>query len=298
MTVMALFRGPLTKRETRMIKIATDSTCDLPAEYFAKYDITLVPINIQFGTDSYRDGVDIDHATFYRKIEELGILPTTSQPSAGQFEEYYQRLREAGATDIISLHVTAKLSGTFQSAELAREMLDGRVSVYPFDSACGTAGLGFMALEAAQMAEAGKSVTEILARLEVIRERMNIILTLKDLRFAQMSGRVGKLQSSLASLLNIKPIVLLEDGLIDVSEQVRTRRKAVDRMLEIMVERVGTSALVNLAVFHAQDPEPGQELLERARALFNCAETFLADLTSSLVVHFGPGTLGLVAYRV
>jgi DegV family protein with EDD domain len=281
-----------------MIRIATDSTCDLPAEHLEEYGVTVVPINIQFGTDTYQDGIDIDHDTFYRKIDELGILPTTSQPSAGQFEEYYRRLLDEGATDIVSLHVTAKLSGTFQSAELAREMLDGHVQVYPFDTACGSAGLGFMVLEAARMARAGQGIAEILDRMKTVRERMNIILTLKDLRFAQMSGRVGKLQSSLVSLLDIKPIVLLQDGLLDVAEKVRTQRRAVDRMVEIMVERVGTSAPVNLAVIHAQAPDLGQELLDRAKALFNCRETFLADLTSSLVVHFGPGTLGLIAYRI
>jgi DegV family protein with EDD domain len=281
-----------------MIRIATDSTCDLPAKYLEEYDVTVVPINIQFGGDTYQDGIDIDHDTFYRKIDELGILPKTSQPSAGQFDEYYRRLLDGGATDIVSLHVTAKLSGTFQSAELAREMLDGQVQVHPFDTACGSAGLGFMVLEAARMASAGQGVAEILDRMKTVRERMNIILTLKDLRFAQMSGRVGTLQSSLVSLLNIKPIVLLQDGLLDVAEKVRTQRKAIDRMMEIMVERVGTSAPVNLAVIHAQAPDRGQELLDRAKALFNCRETFLADLTSSLVVHFGPGTLGLIAYRI
>jgi fatty acid kinase fatty acid binding subunit len=281
-----------------MIRVVVDSTCDLPAEYFDEYGITIVPINIQFGNETYEDGITLDHAGFYRKIEELGILPSTSQPSAGQFKAYYERLHQEGATDILSLHVTARLSGTYQSAELAREMVENKVAVYPFDSACGSAGLGFMAVEATRMARAGKTVAEILARMEVIRGRMNILLTLKDLRFAQMSGRVGKLQSSLASLLNLKPIVLLQNGLIDATEKVRTRGKAIDRLLDIMVERVGTTAPVNLGVIHAADPQPGEELLQRARALFNCRESFLADLTSSLVVHFGPGTLGLVAYQV
>jgi DegV family protein with EDD domain len=281
-----------------MIKIATDSTCDLPTKYFEEYDITTVPINIQFGTETYKDGVTIDHDTFYRKVEELGILPTTSQPSAGQFEQYYSRLREEGASDIISLHVTAKLSGTYHSAELAKEMLEGVVRVHPFDSACGSAGLGFMAIEASRMARAGKSAAEILDRMKVIRERMTLVLTLRDLRFAQMSGRVGRLQSSLASLLNIKPIVILESGLLDVTEKVRTQHKAINRMLEIAAERVGPLAPANLAVVHAQEPDTGRDLLKRAKTLFNCRETFLTDLTSSLVVHFGPGTLGLIAYRV
>jgi len=281
-----------------MIKIVTDSTCDLPAEMIRQYDISVVPINIQFGTETYLDGVTIDRETFYRKIEELGVLPRTSQPSAGQFKEHYLRLAEAGADEIISMHVTARLSGTYQSAEMAREMVADRVRVYPFDSACGSAGLGFMAVEAARMVEAGKGVAHILDRLETIRSRINIILTVRDLRFAQLSGRVGRLQGSLASLLNIKPIIVLENGLIDVSEKVRTRSKAISRMIEMMVERVGTSEAVNLAAIHAEAPEEGQTLLDRARALFRCRETFLANLTTSLVVHFGPGTLGLVAYRI
>jgi DegV family protein with EDD domain len=281
-----------------MIKIVTDSTCDLPPGYFEEYDITVVPINIQFGTDSYKDGITIDRATFYRTIDELGILPTTSQPSAGEFEEHYNRLAEGGATDIISLHVTAKLSGTYHSAVLAKELVEDRVRVHPFDSAGGTVQMGFMTMEASRMARAGKSVDEILARMELIRQRTNLVLTMKDLRYAQMSGRVGRLQSSLASLLNIKPIVLLEDGLLDVAEQTRTQRKAIERMIEMMIERVGATEPVNLAVVHAEAPDLGEELLDRAKALFNSQEAFSANLTSSLVVHFGPGTLGLFAYHV
>jgi DegV family protein with EDD domain len=281
-----------------MIKIVTDSACDLPAELYQQHDITVVPINIQFGTETYQDGVTIDRPTFFRKIDELGILPTTSQPSAGQFEVCYNRLADEGVADIISIHVTAKLSGTYQSADLARKMVADRVRVHPFDSAGGSAGQGFMALEAARMAEAGRSVDDILARMETIRSRISLVLTLKDLRYAQMSGRVGRLQGSLASLLNIKPIVLLEDGLIDVSEKVRTRRKAIDRMVDIVAGQVGTSAPVNLAAIHAEAPREGRLLLEQAEGIFPCQETFLVNLTTTLVVHFGPGTLGLVAYRL
>lgn len=281
-----------------MIRIVTDSTCDLPPEWFQEYDLTVVPVSIQFGTDSYKDGVTIDRATFYRKIDELGVLPTTSQPSAGEFAEYYNRLAEEGATDIISLHVTAKLSGTYHSAVLAQELVEDRVRVHPFDSAGGTVQLGFMAVEASRMARAGKSVDEILARMELIRQRTNLIIVLKDLRYAQMSGRVGKLQSSLASLLNIKPIVVLEDGLLDVAEQTRTQRKAIERMIEMMVERVGTTQPVNLAVVHAEAPELGEELLDRTRTLFNCQEAFSANLTPTLAVHFGPGALMLFAYHI
>jgi DegV family protein with EDD domain len=284
------------REDVQVIKIVTDSTCDLTDEYYRDHDITVVPINIQFGTETYLDGVTIDSSTFYRLIDERGILPKTSQPSAGQFEEQYRALAAGGATDIISIHVTAQLSGTCQSAELAKTMLADRVRVHPYDSACGSAGLGFMVVEAARMARAGRSVEDILARLEAVRPNIQILLTVKDLRFAQMSGRVGKLQSSLASLLNIKPIIILEDGLIDVSEKVRTRRKALDRMMAILEERVGRSAPVNLAVVHAMAPAEGQALLDEASARFACRECFVTDLALSLAVQFGPGTLGLVAY--
>ncbi len=111
-----------------------------------------------------------------------------------------------------------------------------------------------------------------------------------------MSGRVGKLQSSLASLLNLKPIVVLENGLIDVTEKVRTQGKAVDRMFDIMAQRLGISTPANLAVIHAEAPDQGLELLDRAKRFFNCQEAFVSNLTIALVVHFGPGTLGLIAY--
>ncbi|MGD2040611.1 MAG: DegV family protein [Anaerolineae bacterium] len=281
-----------------MIRIATDSATDLPAEFLTEYGVSMVPINIQFGTETYEDGVDLDRATFYRKIEELKILPTSSQPSVGQFVERYKALIAEGATDIISIHVTAKLSGTLRSAELAKQMLRDQVRIHTFDSACGSAGIGFMVLEAARMAQANELVPKIMARLETIRQRMTLVLTLEDLRFAQMSGRVGRLQSSLSSLLNIKPLILLEDGVIDVVEKVRSRRKAIQRMLEMVAERVGTTEPVNLAIVHADVFEESQELLEQAKRRFNCQETFVENLTTTLLVHFGPGTLAVVAYRV
>jgi DegV family protein with EDD domain len=289
---------PTTHKEgNEMIKIVVDSACDLPPELYEEYDITIVPINIQFGTETYADGVEIDRPTFFQKIDEMG-LPKTSQPSPSQFVDDYRRLAEEGVTEILSIHVTAKLSGTYQSAVLAKEMVADQVLVHPYDSAGGSAGTGYMVLEAARMLKAGKSVNEILARLDEIRPRVNIALVMKDLRYAQMSGRVGKLQGSLASILNVKPIVLLEDGLIDVTEKVRTRRKAIERMIEIVAERVGTSVPVKLAAIHAEAPEEGQELLEKAKTVFNYQEAFLVNLTTTLVVHFGPGTLGLVAYRI
>ena len=280
-----------------MIKVVTDSTCDLPQELIEQHDITVVPVNIQFGNETYRDGVDIDRDTFYRKIEEMGVIPTTSQPSVGQFLEVYRKLASQ-ADDIIYIHVTGKLSGTCQSAMMAAKEVADQVRVHVFDSLAGTSGLGYMAMEAARAARAGASMEQILKRLEEIRERMNLFLTLVDLRFARMSGRVGRLQSALASLLNVKAIIGLEDGLLEMRQRVRTTARAIERMVEMMVEAVGTKDPVNMAVVHAQAPEEGRKLLEKVKTIFNCQEIFLADLAASLAVHFGPGTLGLVGYKV
>jgi len=277
-----------------MIRIVTDSTCDLPEELMAQHDIRVVPIHIQFGAETYRDGQTIDKTTFYRRVEQNGILPKTSQPPPSDFVKIYQAI--AGPADeIFSIHVTSKLSGTFNSAQLAAEALADRIKVHVFDSWGGSAGLGFMCLDAARMAEASASATEILKRLESTRPQVNHLFTLANLKFAEMSGRVNKLQSVLASLLNVKPIVRAEGGLMEVADQVRTRKKAIERVISMARERVG-EATVNLAVIHAQAPDEAVELLEQARRALKVGEAFVHDLALSLAVHFGPGTLAVVTY--
>jgi DegV family protein with EDD domain len=283
-----------------MIRIVTDSTCDLPQSYVERYKIKVVPIVIHFGEDVYLDGETIDGPTFYRMIEERKALPKTSQPSPGDFATAYREVVAAADGDcdqIISMHVTGKLSGTFRSAQMAAEMVKDEVAVEAFDSLGGSAGLGFMCIEAARMAEAGASLKEIVARLEYMRDEINIFLTVADLRFAQMSGRVGKLQGALASLLNVKPIIYLDDGTLDVLERVRTYRRAVERMLELTTERVGDRP-INLGIVHAEASKEAEALLDQARSMLNCQECYIYDLALGLAVQFGPGTVGIISYRV
>jgi DegV family protein with EDD domain len=281
-----------------VIRIVTDTTCDMPPEMAEEYDITIVPINIQFGTDSYQEGVDMDWDLFYQKIEETGVLPTTSQPSACAFAEVYRRLAKEGADAIVSTHVTSKLSGTYQSACLAAEEVKDEVKVFPHDSLAGSAAMGWACVEASRMARAGKTPEEIVARLDEIRSLVNVILVLESLEYPRKSGRVGGLAATLGSVLNMKPIVSLEDGLLDTVEKVRTRKKSLARLLDIMEERVGTTDPINLGVIHARAPEVGQEILARAQERFNCSESYMIELCASLTVHFGPGTIGLCFYKV
>lgn len=277
-----------------MIRLVTDSTCDLPQEWRNRLDLTVVPINIQFGTETYLEGVTIDESTFYRRVNELGMIPKTSQPAPGVLADVYRRLGAAG-DEVLSLHITGKLSGTVNSAEQARKMVADQVRVQVFDSLAGSAGLGFMVWEAHTLAQAGATMEDILARLSYIREHIQIALTLKTLKYAQMSGRVTTIQHVLASLLDLKPIITLEAGSLDVTGRRRTRRQALARLLDLVEERVGTGPL-NLAVIHAHAPQDARQVLGQAQLRFRCEHSFVAPLATSIAANLGPGTLGVAAY--
>lgn len=278
-----------------MIRIVTDSTCDLPAGRLAEIGAAIVPININFGTREYHEGEDLSYADFYRLVDELGQVPTTSQPSPGRFAAVYRQLAAQGATTILSLHVTGKLSGTVQSATMAAAMVKDVVDVRVFDSLAGSAGTGFMVLEAMELIEQGAGPEAILARWTDIRGSLRIFFALDTLKYARMSGRVGALQSTLASLLQVKPIIVLNEGMLDLGERVRTRRAAMDRLLALAAETAGDQA-VNLAVVHAEAQKAAEDLLAAAQARLNCQRTFVARLATSLVANLGPGTVGIVLY--
>lgn len=286
-----------------MIAIVTDSTCDLPASLRQAYEPStgskdgfhVIPVHIYFDTEDFLDGVTIDGPAFYQRIAETGVIPTTSQPSVGEFAQLYRELAGNGADEIISLHVTGRLSGTVQSAEMAAREVADEVKVHVFDSRAGSAGLGYMAMEASEAAKAGKSAAEILALLTRIRDNLTIVLTPLNLEFLQKSGRVSRLQGAIGALLNIKPIIELQDGALEATERVRSRRKALDRVVEITAATHGDSPL-NLAVVHAAVPDDARALLAKVETTLNCSQVFTTDLALSVAVHLGPGTVGLVAY--
>ncbi len=277
------------------IKVLTDSTCDLPADYFRDYAIGVVPINIQFKNESFQEGITIDQTTFYKKVDELGIIPTTSQPSVGQFAEAYREFAKQGYDTILSLHVTGKLSGTMNSATLAAQEVEKEIRVIPYDSLAGSAGLGFMCVDAVKMARAGKSVEEIVARLDEARAHTHIFLSLATTRYAQMSGRISNLQGFLASLMDVKPIIILQAGMLNPSGRVRTRQAALAHLLDLAKEAAGTKP-VKFAVIHGEARAEADQLLEQGKQVLNCTDTFVDDIAISLAVHFGPGVIGTVVY--
>ena len=277
-----------------MIKIVTDSTADVPQELMERYDIRTVPINIQFGTETYQEGVEIDRPTFFRKLEE--VMPTSSQPSPGQLVEVYRPLAEDGHS-IISIHVTSKHSGTYQSAVLAKSMLP-EADIEVFDTLSISIGTGYQVLAAARAAEEGKSMGEIIQALEGIRSRINLYLTPATLKYLQRSGRVGKLSGALGALLDLKPVIKVEDGVLEAFQNVRTRGKALDRLVELTEEAVGTTEPVKLGIPHAEVPDEAEKLRQRLESTFNCDEMIVVDLCCSLTVHGGPGVIGLISYKV
>jgi DegV family protein with EDD domain len=277
-----------------MLHIVTDGAADVPAGWEKEYGIDVIPINIQFGEKTYLQNVDLDSEGFYRLVDETKKIPKTSQPSPHQFMEFYKKIAGQGDT-ILSVHVTSKLSGTYASAVAAANELKDLYRVIPFDSAGGSLGLGLMCREARKMDRAGKSVEQIVKYLEGMRDRVRIILTLDTLAYARMSGRVGTLSAAMASLLNVKPIAVLKNGLVDMVEKVRTRKVALDRVIEMAVEEFDKQPIY-LGIVHARDAASGNALLLEARKRLNSKETVLTDLSISLAANFGPGTVGLVLY--
>jgi len=279
-----------------MLRIVTDGAADLLPEWKTEYGIEMIPVNILFGEKSYLQGVELDNEGFYKLVDESKRVPKTSQPSPHQFVEFYRKIAQKGDT-ILSIHITAKLSGTYTSAIAAAEEVKDEFKVIPIDSASGSLGIGLMCREARKMERAGKSIDEIVKYIDDIKNRILIILTLDTLEYAKMSGRVKTLQAALASILNVKPIAILRQGDLSMTERVRTRKASLDRVIEIAKEEFGDKP-VYLAVVHARDLKSGQSLLEDARKHFNHKETMVNDLSISIAANLGPGTVGLIIYPI
>ncbi len=279
-----------------MIRIIADSTNNLSDETLQKHRVQVAPITVQFGEETYEEGINIDRDMFYRKIEETGMIPTSSQPSPAKFAEYYQENAKAGDSSIV-ITVTKAHSGTFDSATMAKSMVP-EAEVEVFDSKNISVGTGWMVLEAARAAEKGLGLKEIVDRITDIRERAYLHFTPETLKYLQMSGRVGALQGALASLLSVTPVISTKDGVLEAGENVRTRGKALERILEMLKEDLGTDRPIHFACMHARAEDDGKYLVERAQEIFDVKEYLLEDLVASLAVHGGPGVVGVFGYQV
>lgn len=274
----------------KRVVVVTDSTAGMPADVVAQSGLRVIPLWVHFGETQFRDGVDITTEQFYPKLAASKKLPTTSQPSAGEFLEFYRGLAQE-AEAIVSIHISSVLSGTVASALQARQMLEG-VPVHVVDSRSTSMGLGLIALAAARAAAEGQSAEEVVALAERIVPKMHIIFAVDTLEYLHKGGRIGGASAFLGSLINIKPILQLQDGRIEALEKVRSRAKAAERLVEILVERAGRSRTLRGAVVNALAPEEAKALQERLAAALPFVEMYSLGLSPAIGTHTGPGTIG------
>jgi DegV family protein with EDD domain len=275
------------------IAIVTDSSAYLPADLVARYGIHVMPLKVAFGQTVYRDCIDITEEEFYRKLAQAKELPITSQPSAGEFLALYQEMARE-AQGILSVHISGALSGTYNSALAAREMLPD-VPIEVVDSRSTSMGLGFLVLAAAQAAEEGKSLAEIATLTRDLVPRLNVIFVLDTLKYLQKGGRIGGAQALMGSMLAIKPLLHLYEGRVEPLEKVRSKGKAVERLVEVMAERLqGRPA--HVAILHSAIPQEAEALRAQITARFTCCELLFSGVSPVIGTHTGPGCLGLAFY--
>ena len=275
------------------IRIVTDSNCDLPPDIIQKYGITVVPMYINIGTESYLDGVDMSRQEFYEGLSHFKSHPMTSAPGPGTFVDTYEKLADEGATEILSIHIAGSLSAVVNSARLAAEEWD-RLPVTVFDSGNLTLGTGLQAVAAARAAAEGQTMDEIVALLEDQSARTYCFAALNTVEFLRRSGRLTRFQSSLASVLQIKPLLKMNSGQFEM-ERVRTRKGALDRVIELLAE---LGSLEELALVHTHAPEQAEALWRQARSHFAWdSMTLSAEVTPVIGTHIGPGAVGFVAIR-
>jgi len=271
-----------------LVKIVTDSTADIPEDLAAELEITIVPCNVHFGLETYRDGIELSKEEFYTKLKTSPILPTTSAPAAGLFEITYREL--ASETDqILSIHLASALSAIYNSAYLGAKAVSG-VEITLIDSGQVSMGLGWLVISAAQAAQEGQPLAQIVALVEDMRPRVRVFAALDTLEYLRKGGRVGKTVAALGTLLNIKPLVEVRDSAVLPLERVRTRRRSIQRLIELVAE---LGPLEELAVLHTNAPQEAQRLAEEISFLHPLERILIAEAGVIIGTHAGPNGLGV-----
>jgi DegV family protein with EDD domain len=273
------------------IKIVTDSNCDLPQAMVDEFGITVVPMSINIGAESYLDGVEMSRQEFYEGLPHFDAHPMTSVPGPGVFVDTFEALASEGASEILCIHIASSLSAMANSARLAAEQWD-KLPVTVFDSGNLTLGTGLQVVAAAKAAAEGHSMVEIVAQLEDLSSRTYCFAALDTVEFLRRSGRLTRFQWALASALQIKPLLTMNKGEFDM-EGVRTRKAALARVVELLA---GLGPLEELALVHTLAPEEAEALARMAGNLIpGGAASLSAEVTPVIGTHIGPGAMGFVA---
>lgn len=278
------------------LRIVTDSTSDLSPALLQEFGIEMVPLSVHFGPESFRDVVEMGPEAFWAKLNSCPHHPKTAQPAPGDFLTVYKRLHEQG-DEILSLHISGKLSGTIGSAQIAAQMVpDAKIRL--LDTASVSMGLGLLAVGATRMAQEGASLETVHDWASQTAAKMQIFFTLDTLEFLQRNGRIGRAQALLGGLLGIKPILQVQDGLVGPADKVRGKSKVLPRTLELMQERVPAGRKIRLAVLHTQAPADAEKWLTEIQKLYDVVEHYTAHIGPVIGSHTGPGTLGVCFHEV
>jgi DegV family protein with EDD domain len=278
------------------IKLVVDSTADLTRAQVEEYGITVIPLNVHFGEELYKDGVDITAEEFFKRLPTAPVIPRTSQPSAGEFVELYKPFLADGHS-VISIHLSSRLSGTIASAQAAKSMLEGDISLVDTKSA--SQGVARIAIQAARAVRKGKSKAEVLALVEELIPKTQVLFAPDTLEYLQKNGRIGRAQALLGSLLKLKPILGFDsDGVTCTIDKVRGRSQVIPRVLAAAAERLAPGAAADISVIHGNAPDPAKELYDAACGQYAVREGAITCIGPVIGSHGGPGILGLVVQPV
>jgi len=275
------------------VAVITDSTAYLPDELLKKYQVEIVPLSIIWEDKTYRDGVDIQPAEFYKRLVTSKAMPTTSQVTISSMKTAFDSLLEQGY-DVLGIFISSKFSGTVASALQAREMIPNstdRIAIV--DSLSTTMALGWPVLTAARAAQSGEDLVSCTKVAEAARDNSGVLFVVETLEYLRRGGRIGGAQALLGTVLNIKPVLEMCQGQIEPVERIRTKTKALDRVTELVVERIAGRKPVRLAAVHANAEAEASLLLEAACARLNPIESYCCPLSPVVGSHAGPGTVAL-----
>lgn len=274
-----------------MVRIVTDSAANIPDELVEKHRLAVVPLKVQLNGQTYREGVDLSQEEFFAQLPKANPLPSTSQPSPLEFQEVYEEILKDG-DEIISIHLSSDLSGTYNSARNAASALEGQ-PIAVVDSRSVSAGIALHVLAAAHMVEAGLSRDEIVSRLGSLAPETLLVLTLDTLEYLKKGGRIGGARALLGGLLRVKPLIYIKDGKLEPGERARSRKKAIEQLVQMEVDRFGDQPLwVGLAEAAADDRAVLESL---AQERLNIQKLIRCQIGPVVATHTGPGTLGIVA---
>jgi DegV family protein with EDD domain len=275
------------------IAIVTDSTAYIPKDLCEKYSLTITPQVLIWGEKTYQDGVDIQPDEFYARLKTEKVMPTTSQVSPATMKSTFTGLIEKGY-DVLGIFLSAKLSGTIQSANQAKEMMGSAGDKVTYiDSQTTAMAMGFQVLAVASAVADGATIKDATALAEKARAHTGVYFAVDTLEFLHRGGRIGGAQRFLGTALNMKPVLAIENGQVEAIERIRTKSKALDRVLELVKEKTQGKSGIQLATLHAASEGEARELLDRATKELNAVESILTTVSPVVGTHAGPGTVGL-----